>query len=227
MFEHQLRFMCEEGYQAIALKDAIALIRSGEPIPEKRLLITFDDGYQNNLTHALPILKKYGFTATIFITTDRCGQMNDWPNQHASIPKLPMLSWDEIKTLDMEGIDIGAHTQSHPNLAEVDLRQAEAEIQGSQKILEDKLGHSVPHFAYPFGKYNDGVKAIVKQTFQGAISTIPGRVNQHSDLYALKRINAAGKIFRVLPLKFLSMGAFGVYLSMKSTLMRVRRFSKN
>ncbi len=227
MFERQMSSLQAEGYQGLSLKDALAMLKNGDSIPEKRLLITFDDGYQNNLTHALPILKKYGFTATIFITTDRCGHLNDWPNQHTSIPHLPMLSWDEVRVLDHEGIDIGAHTKSHPNLTEVDLGVAEAEIIGSKKVLEDHLGHAVSHFAYPFGKYNNDVKEIVKKNFEGAISTIPGRVNHGVDLYALKRINAAGKIFKVLPFKFLSLGAFGTYLSIKSTLMRVRGFSKN
>ncbi len=222
MFEQQLRFLKGHGYESLALRDALLVLKSSEDILEKRLVITFDDGYQNNLSHALPLLKKYGFTATIFITTSRCGKMNDWPNQHSSIPSLTMLSWDEILELDHSGIDIGAHTQNHPHLTEVSQEVAEEEIYGSQKILEDKLGRAIPHFAYPYGNFDDRIRAIVQKTFQGAISTIPGRPSHTSDPFALERINAAAKMFRVLPLNFLAMGDFGGYLSLKTSLMRLK-----
>ena len=214
-FKKHMSCLKKYGYQTLSLCDVIRYIEQGEEFPGNRLVITFDDGYTNNYTHAFPILKEFDFTAIIFITTNHIGKINNWPNQHPSIPSVPMLTWEEMKEMAKYGIEFGAHTQTHPRLTEVDIKAAQEEIVSSKKEIETNLGQPVDYFSYPFGSFDDQVKGIVAQYFRGAISNIPEKVNHNSDIYALERINAAGQLFKFLPFNILSFGSFTFYLILK------------
>jgi peptidoglycan/xylan/chitin deacetylase (PgdA/CDA1 family) len=214
-FERQMAFLARAGYRTIRLGEAAALVRAREPLPERRLLISFDDGYRNNLETALPILRRHGFTAVVFVTTGVIGGDNSWPDQHPAIPKLPMMDPDELRALRAGGIDIGAHTHTHSRLPELGPTAVREELSRSKNILEDILGKSVDLFSYPFGAHDPDIRAVAADLFVAAIGNRPGRLHSGSDLYAIDRINACGKLFRRLPLRFSARNAFGGYLAMK------------
>jgi peptidoglycan/xylan/chitin deacetylase (PgdA/CDA1 family) len=215
-------YLKKYGFQTLSLGNVIRCVKQGKEFPEKGVVITFDDGYKNNYTHAFPIFKEYQFTAIIFLTTNFCGKTNNWPSQHPSIPSLPMLTWKEIREMTKYGIEFGAHTQSHPCLTEVDITIAQEEIVRSKEDIEAHLNKPVEFFSYPFGSYNGQVKEIIKPVFKGAISNIPGKVNFKSDRFALERINASSQIFKALPLKLLSFNSFGTYLLLKKAFNKSR-----
>lgn len=214
-FEHHMRCLKKGGYHTLPLGEAVGYLEHNTVLPEKSIVIAFDDGYKNNYTSAFPILKRHGFTAVIFLTSNHLGKINNWPNQHPSIPSLQLLSWDEIREMIEYGIEFGAHTRSHPLLTEVDTETAREEIIGSKRDIEAELKRPIDFFSYPFGKFNERVREIAAVTFKCAISTKPGKINFKSDMYALERINAAGMIFRSLPFKVLSFRSFDMYLILK------------
>lgn len=219
VFASHLRFLAERGYRCVSLLEVVRALKSRQTLPARSFVITFDDGYRNNLREALPILKQYECSATIFVPTNYVGKGNDWTDQHESIPRIPIMTWDEIRTIRAAGIDIGAHTMSHPRLPRVtDSAEVEREILGSRDRIREELGEDVPLFSYPYGKYDERARAIVAGAFEGAISNWPDRIRPGSDPYALERLNATSGLFRKMPFSLLEAGRFSGYVQAKKWL---------
>jgi len=125
---------------------------------ENDIGLTFDDGWQSFYTNAFPILQKYNFKATVFIVSGYVGKKSSWDYK-----KKDHLSWQEIKILADEGIEMASHSVNHVDLRYLDDNQLEYEVSGSKKQIEDKLGKPVKHFSYPFGRYNRRVIEAVKR----------------------------------------------------------------
>ncbi len=179
MFEQQMGFLHRKGYQTIGLEEMLRNYRQPEKPLQKRLALTFDDGYQDVFTLAFPILKPLGYTATIFLVTDKINE---------SHRNKQFLSWEEILQLQKEGFSFGAHTCSHASLTSLSLREAEYEIQESKRIIEEKLNSPVRYFAYPYGDFNPGIQNLVKNAgFSGAVITPHGPGVQNSP-FSLKRV---------------------------------------
>lgn len=139
-FEDQIRYLHESGYTGITPDQLMAHHKYGRGLPEKPVLITFDDGYADNYTNAFPILKKYGFTATIFLVT---GKMGRDPN---------FLSWEQAREMQQAGFVFGSHTVNHVVLTEMATEAALAELTGSAQDMERELGVRPKYFAYQIGR---------------------------------------------------------------------------
>jgi len=186
-FRAQLRYLKETGYQVLSLAELVSLLRAGRNLAPKTVVLTFDDGFVNNLTVALPILKDLGFKATIFVTTGHCGGSNVWGI--SSNPRFPILTWSQVLQLSKEGVEIGAHTLSHPKLTRIPLAQAREEIANSKEILEEHLEQAVLSFAYPNGSYNQQIRDLVEEAgFAVACTIESGTVRTNDDLFLLKRV---------------------------------------
>jgi len=174
-FEGQMKALSDAGYKNVTLDK---LFFSPQ---DKKVALTFDDGYDDNLSNAAPILKKYGLTATLFVTTDFIGT-----------PRY--MSWDDLKKMVSEyGWTIGAHTKSHPNLTGIGLDQAMTEIAESKNILESNLGVKVLDFSYPAGAFDAGTVELVKTAgYNFAVTTQGGSHNYKNSPYELKRIRING-----------------------------------
>ena len=174
-FEKQVKYLSKK-HRIISLDDLVSYLSKGTKIPDNSIAITFDDGYEDNFTNAYPVLRKYNAPATIFVTA-------------GSVEHTDFLSWEQIKEMLKNGISIGAHTVSHPNLPDVADKQARWEIAHSRKLIEEKLGRAVTLFAYPKGKFNSEVRCMVEDSgYFAACSTINGAVHPGDDIYTLKRI---------------------------------------
>lgn len=226
-FQSQLSFLRQRGFKTYSLQEMAKYIKCGEILPRDGIVITFDDGYQNNYTKAFSILQKYSYTATVFLTSGHCGKINNWRNQHSSIPQFAMLSWDEVREMCEYGIEFGAHSQKHINLAEVNINLARKEIIESKKDIEKRIHKPVELFSYPYGRFNKEIRNICKNNFKAAISNNPGKIDTKSDLYALERINVTGKIFKLLPFKFLHFGSFNFYLIIKKAFNQIGKIKNN
>ena len=185
VFEEELRYLKEKGYATISF-DALAdaLTKDGQ-LPEKSVILTFDDGWENQYIYGLPLLKKYGYAGTFFVFTNAIGHTH-------------YLTWDEIHTLAREGFTIGDHTKSHPLLFKIeDKEKLRDEIIGSKKILEAHLGKEITIFATPFGKTNDAITQVAKEAGFHAVRTLRGGLD-HSpeDLFALHAFQASNDFRR-------------------------------
>lgn len=160
---------------------------------EKNLChITFDDGYQDNLKHALPILKKFSAPATIYIS-DGVISRNISSTSHMCTEKInEFLSWDEVKRLDNEElIQIGSHTFSHAKLSDLTDEQLVFEVKNSKKNIEKALDHPIKHFAYPYGGKGTyslkSIKAVKDAGFRSAATAISRKVNFSKNPYEIPR----------------------------------------
>ena len=160
-FEAQMKYLYGRGYQTITLDDYIAKSDLHLIDGIKRIAITFDDGYLDNYQNAFPILKKYQFSATIFIITNFIGKIRSW-----ELGKHPChyMDWSHIQEMVQNGISFQSHSRNHPDLTKIDLPEALKEIVDSRKAIEDKLGIPVHHFAYPYGNFTNKIMELVENT---------------------------------------------------------------
>ena len=169
-FEWQIKYLRENGFKFLTTKD----LKNINNLPNKSILITFDDGYKDNFLVAIPILKKYNASAVFFIATGLVGAMNR---------ELEMMNWEEIKKINLDNsFEIGAHTITHRKLHKLNIEEAENEIKQSKVILEEKLDKPINLFAYPYGRCNQKILEIVKKNkFQFSFSTKPGHLKKNFD----------------------------------------------
>ena len=144
-------------------------MRGHVALPQRPIVLTFDDGFQDFHTQALPLLKKFGFTATLYITTGFIGETSRWLAEGGDGQR-PMLNVAQIQEIAASNIEIGAHTHTHPMLDMLPQKQVVEEVERPKAILEDALGAPVESFAYPFGYYSDAVKRAVVSSPYAAIA---------------------------------------------------------
>jgi peptidoglycan/xylan/chitin deacetylase (PgdA/CDA1 family) len=184
LFEWGLARLHEAGYRTVPLTLAVDRLCTGAALPERSVVITFDDGYRSVHEHALPALRRFGMCATLFLIA---GSHEGRP---AARLGRTMLSWSEVRELRDAGVTIGAHTVTHPDLRRLPLAQAAAEMRDSKARIEQALGTAVTSFAYPNGYYDARVQRLARDYFSCACSDRLGLATAASDLYALERVDA-------------------------------------
>lgn len=223
-FSQQMEYLYQNGYQTIQLQDLVNYIRHQKTIPDKSIIITFDDGYLDNYLHAYPILKKYNFTATFFIVVGYVGKKIiydidkgkvNWVRQH--------MPWSEIEEMGACGMSFGVHGYSHVDLVKLNPEEARRQIRRPKAILEDRLGHEIKHFSYPHGSFNQEVKQLVIESgFTCACTVKYGLNNRKSDLYELRRTGIYTTETNLREFKKKLMGAYD-WLNLADSLKRVIR----
>jgi peptidoglycan/xylan/chitin deacetylase (PgdA/CDA1 family) len=187
-FERQMSFLARNKYKVLTLEQAADIVKSRKKVSGSVVVITFDDGYEDNYIYAFPILKKYNIPATIFLVYNDIG-------------KPDKLTWEQIREMDASGlITFGSHTLTHPLFDEMNDRQAIIdEIALSKKNLEENLGYSVNTFAYPCGRITPLVRQeVINAGYTAAVVTNPGKRICNDDPFALKRLRIsenAGNMF--------------------------------
>ena len=176
-FEYQMAFLRRHGFNVIGFDGLVEGIKEGHEFARNTVVIQFDDGYEDNYKYAFPILKKYGIPAMVFLISDKVGSPG-------------FLTWDEMKEMEKYNFLAGAHTRHHAYLPRLNLAQAQDEIAGSKKIIEDHLGHSIDYFVYPSGGFTQDIKRLVKEAgYKAAATTNRGKDRFNFDLFELKRIH--------------------------------------
>ncbi len=143
-FEAQVRYLAENGFTFLLASDVERAVREGQPLPERSIAITMDDGYKDNFEKAFPILQKYHACATIFMVTN-------------NFDKPDRLSWGEVLTMRDGGVGYGSHTVTHADLTALPQDRLDYELVESKRVLERGLGSVITDIAYPSGEYNDVV----------------------------------------------------------------------
>lgn len=189
-FEKHLKYLKENNYQTITFKDLTNnKYKQRFNKGNKFVILTFDDGYEDNYTYAYPLLKKYGFKSVIFLVSNL--NYNKWDVDSKQNPEkqFDLMNFDMIKEMEEYGIEFGGHTKTHPKLSAIPLDKAATEILESKSILEKKLGHKLVSFAYPYGLLNDQVKDIVANSgYEFAVATDSGDICFSEDLFKIRRI---------------------------------------
>jgi peptidoglycan/xylan/chitin deacetylase (PgdA/CDA1 family) len=190
VFERQVEWLARSGHETLTLDQAADQLEGrGEPV-RRGVVLTFDDGYRSVVEHAVPVLERFGFNATLFVVTDAVGQITDWyvpkggrPFEHAS--------WDELEQVRARGFDVGSHTVHHPWLGRLDADSVQAELCRSKDEIEKRLGRC-QHLAYPHGDASPEItKAVRKVGYRTACTTRRGFNRPGQPLLALRRQNVS------------------------------------
>src|SRR5579884_121011 len=173
LFAKQMRFLHENSYRTLLLSDAVRRIESRTE-NQNCVAITFDDGYLDFYTAALPILLQYRFAATMFVVSDLSTTI-------AGNPVSQFMNWHHLKEICSHGIEIGSHTASHPQLWRLRTEQLEHELLHSKEVIQDRIGKPVRSFSHPYAfpehdtRYTERLAAVLNRyVYDNGVSTVIG-----------------------------------------------------
>jgi peptidoglycan/xylan/chitin deacetylase (PgdA/CDA1 family)/SAM-dependent methyltransferase len=190
-FEEQLRYLRHSGFRSVTLEEWRTCMVMKKPLAGRAVMITFDDGYLDFYTEAWPLLKKYGFSAIVFLVTSAVGETNHWDQLYGET--LPLLGWSEIRQLAQQGIEFGSHTHTHPLLTTLPPADIVREAAKSKAILQQELGKPVNIFAYPHGDSDRLVQHLVGACgYTFGLSCRPGLSRYEDSLLSLPRLEITG-----------------------------------
>ncbi len=189
VFDEHLSYLKQYRYTPITVTHLLkAMAFRGDELPPRPVVLTFDDGYADFYTNALPALQRYSFVATLYITTAFIGGTSRWL-QNLGEGSRPILSWSQLAEISTSGIECGAHSHTHPALDMLPLPKAQDEIVRCKHLLEDHLGQQVSSFAYPYGYYSARLQQIVQATnYSSACAIRLTTSSLYDDPYALARL---------------------------------------
>lgn len=180
--EAQTAYLEANGFHAVHPAALVAALKTGAALPSKPIMLTFDDSYRDFYTAALPILQRHHLIATNYTISDYV--LNNYP---------AYMTVDMIKAINAAGMNIGAHTRTHPDLARQSPAVAADQIKGSKIALEGLIGKSVLDFAYPYGSFNQTtINLVIQSGYTNAVATIYGVNHSSGALYTLTRVRISG-----------------------------------
>jgi len=178
-FDAQMSWLADHSFHTVSMGQLLAYLKQRQPLPSKPIVISFDDGWEEQYAVAYPTLRKYNFIGTFFVYTN-------------SIDHKLFLTWAQLQEMSEAGMDIQAHTLTHPHLRTLAPDVALKEIADSKAILEKRLGKPVTSFNYPFGEYNAAIIDMVKRAgFEGAVTLAAGYKQRADELFTLHRIRVS------------------------------------
>lgn len=185
-FARQMSFLKLLGYTGLSMGDLLPYLNGQK---KGRVVgITFDDGYQNNIANALPILKKQQFSSTCYAVSGLLGKTNSW-DQHLGIVQAPLMTAADVRQWVAGGQEIGSHTHRHLDLLSADDTTSRADIALGKTSLEAIAGRSVDHFCFPYGRYEPKHAVMAREAgFGTATTTQRSRCHAQTDLLQLPRV---------------------------------------
>ena len=192
-FARQMYLLRALGFQGLSMSAAMPYLRGEKS--GRVAVITIDDGYVDAIENALPALRANNFSATCYVVSGRTGQHNVWDAAALNVRK-PLMSDEQVKEWHAAGMEVGAHSRTHPRLTNCPDAELLDEIAGSKSDLEALIGAPVTQFCYPSGDYDARVVAAVRQAgFSAATTTRRGRARPADDLMQLRRVLVVGSHF--------------------------------
>ena len=209
-FTGQMEYIKKNGYKTLTAGNLADNLRKGIKMPDRSVVLTFDDGFENNYSVVFPILKNLGLTATIFLTTDYLSKKCTWDKKD-DIPDLPLLSWDMVREMSKHGIDFQSHTATHPHLPLLSDDIIKNELRKSRLAIEDKIGTKCDILCYPYAEFDARIVNILRD--EGFIAAFAGHPD-YEDIYSIRRVGSAQ--FNSMPaFKTALVGTFPMYYSLK------------
>lgn len=176
-FQEQLDYLRAEGYTTITMQDFARAKKGKQELPEKPVILTFDDGYEDNYTVLLPILEERGMQGTVYMITNSIGRKG-------------YLSWNQLRDMQNRGIELGSHTANHQPLTSLDREKQAEEMKLSKLLMEWNGLRTIFTFSYPNGAYDEGMPALLKENeYLTAVTGDGGLNNFQTNPYLLQRIN--------------------------------------
>jgi peptidoglycan/xylan/chitin deacetylase (PgdA/CDA1 family) len=189
----QMRLLALAGYTPIDLDTLLSRRAYGARLPPRAVVITFDDGYQDSVNHAVPILTKLRFTATFYLVAGLMGQTSRWL-EVTPARDLPLIDSRVAADLADAGFVCGAHGLTHRKLSELPAHECRMELVRSREILQQYLSRPVMHLAYPHGAYNAEVLGLAAEAgYRSACSVEIGLSTADDDVLALRRVPVLGR----------------------------------
>jgi peptidoglycan/xylan/chitin deacetylase (PgdA/CDA1 family) len=184
-FARQVQWMKRRGFVAISAQECLAWLQGNQRLPERAVMLTFDDAFEDTARHAFPILRDHGFPATVFVVTDAIGGTQAW-DEAPGVRVRKLMSREQILDWSRHGIEIGSHSRTHSDLATLDARSARLEIRGSCCDLST-LGLHVSTFAYPYGHYDANALALARSQYALGFTCDEGLNGPSHDPMLLRR----------------------------------------
>jgi peptidoglycan/xylan/chitin deacetylase (PgdA/CDA1 family) len=184
-FRRQVEHLVQAGVAFVTIDELLG----GRAPGHSAVAVTFDDGFANIAADALPLLVERGLPATIFVVSECVGATNRWATTDGyGLAEQPLLDWEALGRLTTQGLTIGSHSRTHPDLTRVSPAQVEDEIHGAASEIARRLGHSPAGFAYPYGAADAHVRAAIAGVHRWACTT-EFRAHDDSRPFALPRLD--------------------------------------
>jgi peptidoglycan/xylan/chitin deacetylase (PgdA/CDA1 family) len=206
------------GHRIVPLRDIL-----DSPAEARQIALTFDDGMRSLHEHALPVLRDEDVTATVFLISDYVGRNNRWPSLPEQVPTMEMMSWDQVEDLHAAGWRVEAHTATHPDLRRLADDAIRDELERGNQAIQEHLGRRPEIFAYPYGYWDERVRAIAANTYRYSLTaqmgTLPAQVADPHRIPRLEtyyfRAPGIHTRFGTLP--------FSAYLTARAALRKLRQ----
>ena len=190
-FEQQLHYLRTAGYRTASFEQWWEAAEGHRPLPGRRVMLTFDDGYEDFAEHAHPLLRQYELDATVFLVSDHVGGTNEWDRAYGET--LPLMDWETLRALDGDHVRYGAHSATHPMMTALGLEDVVREASRCRAELTRGLGHGISAFAYPYGDMDAAVaRAVGGCGYEFAVTTAGFPAPGSQSMLALPRMNVAG-----------------------------------
>lgn len=181
-FETHLAYLRQAGYETVTMRDLSLALAGQITLPEKPVVISFDDGYRDNYQYAFPLLRQYGYTGIFFVFT----QVIDTYN-------VDYLTWEMVQEMHQAGMEFGSHSYRHSDLSERDVDFLVYEILGSKEAIEERIGEPVRFLSYPAGWYDDlTIRVVESANFWGAVTTQWGHQQSYQNRFEMPRLRIRG-----------------------------------
>ncbi len=193
-FAAHMRALSRAGFLGVTVDALLDWLEGGERLPEKAIVITFDDGFCGVRDHAQPVLEKLGWPFTVFLVSDLIGGEDAWTrNSNPAGVTYPLLGADEIQDMQQRGCTFHSHSRSHASLPTLDDAALADQLQGSRSFLAELLGHEASYIAYPYGHLDSRVEAATRAAgYRAAFATQPGFNRQDVNRFRIRRLDIAG-----------------------------------
>lgn len=188
-FKNQINYLISKKFEFILPAE---YLEENKKKLEKKVIITFDDGFADNLWFAFKILKEFNIKPLIFLIVDYINTDKIFP-RYKYKDKDRFLNWNEVKEMAENGVEFGSHTLTHPHLTQISIKKAKEEIFNSKKMIEDKIGKEVKFFCYPYGEFSKEIVEIVKESgYKAAFVTFKRGLKVKESEFTVRRIGIYG-----------------------------------
>jgi len=185
MFERQVQWLAKHNWTPITTKQWVGWVHGENTLPEKPVILTFDDALEDLTKYAFPVLRRHGFPGVCFVVTGKLGQLNDWAGDRTGHDRLMTIS--DVREWANAGIEFGAHTRTHPDLRTLDGEALNAEVAGSKRDLEEILGAKIHSFAYTYGDYDEASTKCAQRHFDCSFTCDEGLNTLSTEPHLLRR----------------------------------------